>query len=111
MPISEHASGTQTAVINTEHYLASADTTDGAFQFVVDMAAMVDGDELELRLKEAALGTPTPARQGHLWGFAHDQADDLFISPAALLLHGWSFTLKQTAGTGRSFPWSVRKVA
>lgn len=39
------------------------------------------------------------------------QSDAAWVSPSLILLHGWDVTLKQTAGTGRVFPWSIRKVA
>jgi hypothetical protein len=112
MPISEHASGTQAATVGTEHTLntTSPDTTDGAYQLVVDLSAMALGDKVELRIKEKALSAGTQ-RQAVVFTFANAQTDALFISPAVLLLHGWDMTLKQTAGTGRSFPWSIRKVA
>lgn len=114
MAISEHTSGSQTASIGTEHILngTTPETTDGVFQFVVDINAMAAGDALELRLKEKCRSGDTqrtifssyfvgaPSAEGALW-----------VSPSFLLLHGWDFTIKQTAGTGRAFPWSIRKVA
>jgi len=111
MPVAEHASGTQTATIGTEHFLGTdPDTSDGAFQFVVNMVNLADGDELELRVYEAALSTDSTSDLVKAWYFAHVQVEDLFVSPAFLLLHRWRFSLKQTAGTGRSFKWSIRKV-
>jgi len=112
MAVSEHASGTQTATIGTEHFLGTdPEATDGAFQFVVDKTNMVNGDELEIRVYEAALSTDGASPQVHVWSFAHAQDDDLFMSPAVILLHRWRFSIKQTVGTGRAFKWSIRKVA
>lgn len=114
MAISEHTSGSQTATINTEHTLngTSPETTDGIYQLVVDLNAMALGDILELRIKEKARSGDT---QRTVWTavISHDQHADseLFMSPSLILLHGWDMTLKQTAGTGRAFPWSIRKVA
>lgn len=114
MAISEHTSGSQTAVINTEHTLngTSPETTDGVFQFVVDVNAMAAGDVLELRLKEKCRSADTQRTiiAAHLIGAASAE-EALWMSPTLILLHGWDFTLKQTAGTGRAFPWSIRKVA
>ena len=114
MAIAEHASGTQTATINTEHTLngTTPETTDGIYQFFVDLDAMVLGDILELRIKEKAISGGTQ-RTGLTAILAHDPSTDsnLWVSPSLILLHGWDFTLKQTAGTGRAFPWSIRKVS
>lgn len=114
MPISEHTSGSQTASIGTEHVLngTTPETTDGVFQFVVDVAAMAAGDVLELRLKEKCRtgDTQRVVFNANFLGAQSAEAA-LYMSPSVVLLHGWDFTLKQTAGTGRAFPWSIRKVA
>lgn len=112
MAISEHTSGSQTAVISTEHVLngTSPETTDGVFQVVVDLNNMVAGDILELRIKEKARSGDTQ-RLAWYATYAHAQAQPLAVSPTLILLHGWDVTLKQVAGTGRAYPWSIRKVA
>ena len=106
----EHVAGSQTAVISTEHVLntTTPETTDGAFQLVVDVANMVNGDTLTLRIKEKARSGDT---QRTLWtaSYRNAQARPLTASPPIILLHGWDMTLEQTAGTGRAFPWSIRK--
>jgi hypothetical protein len=112
MAVTEHASGTQTATIATEHFLGTdPDSTDGAFQFVVDLSNMANADDLEIRVYEAALSSDVASQQVHMWPIKDAQADDLFISPALVLLHRWRFSIKQVAGTGRSFKWSIRRVA
>lgn len=112
MAISEHATGSQTAVISTEHTLNSTtpETTDGVFQVFVDVANMVAGDILELRIKEKCR-TGDTIRQILVATLAGVQSDPLWVSPSLILMNGWDVTLKQTAGTGRAFPWSIRKVA
>lgn len=112
MAISEHATGSQTATINTEHTLntTTPETTDGVFQVFVDVANMVAGDVLELRIKEKAR-TGDTQRQVLVATLAGAQSDPLWVSPSLILMNGWDVTLKQTAGTGRAFPWSIRKVA
>lgn len=112
MSISEHATGSQTAVISTEHTLngTTPETTDGIFQVFVDVANMVAGDILELRIKEKAR-TGDTQRQVLVATLAGAQSDPLWVSPSLILMNGWDVTLKQTAGTGRAFPWSIRKVA
>lgn len=114
MAITEHEAGSQTATITTEHTLntTSPETTDGVFQFFVDLDAMAVGDVLELRVKEKCRSGDTQ-RTVFTSVVSNDQGADsaLWASPSLVLLHGWAFTLKQTAGTGRAFPWSIRKVA
>ena len=112
MAISEHATGSQTATISTEHTLnsTSPETTDGVYQLFIDVANMVAGDVLEIRIKEKCR-TGDTIRQLLLSTLAGAQSDPLWASPAFVLLNGWDMTIKQTAGTGRAFPWSIRKIA
>jgi hypothetical protein len=113
MAISEHATGSQTATIGTEHILtANPETADGIYQVFIDIDAMAAGDQTEIRVKEKARTGDTqrtiftavlsqdPSTDGNLW-----------VSPALVLMNGWDVTLKQTAGTGRAYPWSIRKIA
>lgn len=110
---SQPYSGTQTAVIGTEHVLntTTPETTAGIYQFFVDISAMLGGDTLELRVKEKAIGAGGTQRTVFTAPIANVPSADenMWVSPALLLMHGWDFTLKQTAGVGRAFPWSIRK--
>ena len=112
MAISEHATGSQTATINTEHTLngTTPETTDGVYQLFIDCAAMAAGDITEIRIKEKARSADTQ-RQILVATLAGAQSDPLWVSPSFVLMNGWDMTLKQTAGTGRAYPWSIRKVA
>ena len=112
MAISEHATGSQTATISTEHTLnsTSPETTDGVYQLFIDLANMVAGDVLEIRIKEKCR-TGDTIRQLLLATLAGAQSDPRWASPSFVLMNGWDMTIKQTAGTGRAFPWSIRKVA
>lgn len=112
MAISEHATGSQTATISTEHTLNSTtpETTDGVFQLFIDTANMVAADVLEIRIKEKCR-TGDTIRQVLLSTLAGAQSDPLWVSPSLILMNGWDMTIKQTAGTGRAFPWSIRKIA
>lgn len=112
MAIAEHASGTTSALsIGTETFLGTdPEATDGIFQFVVDVSNLALADKLEIRLYEVALSGDTTSLQIQMWPLQHAQIDKLFMSPSLILLHRWRFSLKQTAGTGRTFKWSIRKV-
>jgi hypothetical protein len=106
MPTVEN-SGTQTATIGTEHTLATISTAKTLVLYV-DASAMVNGDRLELRAKTKILngGTTRVAQKGV---YQHAQpADDLIKFSVPIMSDQEAvFTLKQTAGTGRNFPWKV----
>jgi len=99
------SSGTQTATINTEHTLATL-TTNGTFVLEVDTSAMVSGDVLELRAygKTLTAGTERTRYTATYVGVQSDALKDSLPIPSDI---STKFTLKQTAGTGRAFPWKV----
>lgn len=103
-------SGTQTATISTEHTLnaTSPETTDCIMQFFLDVANMAQDDDLEIRVKEKVISSGT--QRLVFFATLADAQAEAFVTPPLQLLHGWDVTIKQTAGTGRSFPWSIRKV-
>ena len=111
MAVTAHASGTQTATISTEHFLSSPNVA-GTFVLVVDANAMAAGDVLELRVYQMVL-TGGTARVAYFARFMDAQpADDLIkisvpVSNDLAEANALRFSLKQTAGTGRSFPWKV----
>lgn len=114
MAISEAYTGSQTATITTEHVLntSTPETTDGVYQVFIDVSAMVAGDTTEIRIKEKATSGGTQRTLFCATLFHAQGADSaLWVSPSLVLLHGWDVTLKQTVGTGRTYPWSIRKVA
>ncbi len=108
MAWSEEEDGSQTAVIDTEHTLGTdPQTTDGTFQLYVDVNAHADGDVTIFRFYEAARSAGTE-RGMVLDSIADAQVNDLWISIPVIIIHDGHFTLEQTDGTGRVFPWSIR---
>lgn len=99
------ATGTQTATLGTEHTLATI-ATAGTYQLQVDTAALANGETLTLRasLKVTAGGT---ARLAFEATYRHAQGEPVKLSVPVPSLHSVAFTLTQTGGTGRSFPWEV----
>lgn len=97
--------GTQTASISTEHTLSTR-TSARTYVLLVDLSNLAVGDTVEIRAKVKVL-TGSTARQAYVETFTGDQVDDVFISIPIPTAHSCAFTLKQTAGTGRSFDWSV----
>jgi len=100
------ASGTQTATIGTEHVLDSP-TTNATYVYEVDTVNMANGDLLELRVYDMVDGTNY--RQIWKGTYQHVQINPGKQSPFVTITTQGKFTLKQTAGTGRSYPWIVRR--
>jgi len=110
MAIAEHESGSQTATIGTEHTLGTDnDATDGSFQHCVDLINMVRGDEVEIRIYGKTRAADTIG-QVHIFKRKHAQTNKVFKAPWIGEIHARRFTLKQTVGTGRAFPWSVLRI-
>lgn len=111
MSVTAAGSGTQSASISTEHTLLDVNTA-GVYTLHVDAINMASGDTLELRVYQMVLtsGTRRVAYFKTFYG-AQSADDEIKISvPIANELTdsgSLRFTLKQTAGTGRSYPWKV----
>lgn len=111
MALTTTASGTQSASVSTEHTLTTL-TGGKTYTLHVDANALSHGsgtaDEVELRIKTAVLsgGTERVAYYATFIG-----AQDIPIKnsvPVPIPSAGTgTVTLKQTTGTGRSFPWAV----
>jgi hypothetical protein len=118
MGVTAFASGTQTAQIGTEHFLADVNQA-GVYTMHVDTINMANGDVLdvlELRIYQMALTGGTP-RVVYFTSYVGAQpADDLIkisvpISNELTDSQSLRFSLKQTAGTGRAYPWKILKHA
>lgn len=114
MAITEHASGTRTAGTPPEGSFTAlgttADTTDGVFQFFIDCNNLARGDTIEIQVLEKAISSGT-ARLVFEATLSNVQDEPIWVSPALVLMHGWTLQMKQLAGTARSFDWSQRKIA
>lgn len=97
--------GSQTAVISTEHTLATI-TTSGSFVLGVDANNMALGDKLTLRVKLKVRSTGT-TRLAYEASYANVQAEPVILSIPVASTNEIVFTLEQTAGTGRAFPWEI----
>ena len=84
-------------------------TTDGMYQFFLDLNAMAAGDQFEIKLYEAAASGGTQ-RLIETWIVDGAQATPIWVSPMLLLTNAWDFTLKRISGSDRSILWSIRRV-
>jgi hypothetical protein len=105
MALARESSGTQTATIGTEHSLATP-TTAKTRVLVVNLTNLAAGDILELRIKSKVLAAGSEVL-GRLATVVGPVTELRYESPPVATVDGATFTLKQTAGTGRSFEWSV----
>lgn len=97
--------GTQVASVSTEHTLSTR-TAARTYVLLVDLSNLAAGDTVEIRAKLKVL-SGSSVRQAYVETFTGEQVDDVFVSIPIPTAHSCSFTLKQTAGTGRSFDWGV----
>ena len=110
MALTETQSGSQAATITTSHTLGTEETVDGYYQLVVDVSVMAAGDILELtgELKVKTAGT---ARVCSMAVFRDVQTEAATFSVPIPNIYGLTFKLKQTAGTGRTYDWSILRAA
>lgn len=111
-------SGTQTAVVGTEHTLA--DTAVAAtYQLKVSLLNMVAGDVVELRLYLMVLAGGTAGAEcayysGPIVGAPSVNNRVIVSDPISTALADSGAiraTLKQTKGTARTFKWALDKFA
>ena len=106
MTVSVVDSNSQTAVISTEHTLATV-TDAGVYVLAVDMANLAAGDIVELRIYGKAR-TGDTERLLHRASYGPlPLVSPLVESIPIMSPHHYKATLKQIAGTGRAFPWAV----
>lgn len=115
MAVTAQGSGTQTATIGTEHTLLDV-AIAGTFTLHVDTINMAAGDILELRIYQIVL-TGGTRRVAYFSSYIGVQPTDNMIKLSVPISNELTdagsirFTLKQTTGTGRAYPWKVLKYA
>lgn len=122
MAVTAYASGTLTAVVGTETTFGNAGTpyltgtsdvaSAGTFTLHVDLFNMAAGDVVELRIYQMVLTAGT-RRVAYQQSFAGAQLTDNMVQISVPISNELTdtaslrFTLKQTAGTARTFAWKV----
>lgn len=111
MTVTAKGSGTQTAVIGTEHTLLDVATV-GTYTFHTDLFPMALGDMVELRIYQMVL-TGGTRRVAYMVRYMDVQPTDDMIKLSVPISNELTdagalrFTLKQISGVGRTFPWKV----
>lgn len=100
------SSGTQAATLSTEHTLATI-TDPGTYQLKVDLSPLVAADVVELRIYSKVLSSGTERLQHKATYGPTPLAAPIVVSIPDVSPHHFKATLKQVAGTGRSFEWAV----
>lgn len=115
MAVTAFGSGTQSATVTTEHFLSSVNEA-GTYTLHVDLVNMVAGDYVELRVYQMVL-TGGTQRVAYIEIFQGVQPADGLIAVSVPIsneltdTNSLRFSLKQTLGTSRNFPWKVLKHA
>lgn len=115
MAISEAFAGSA-SISTTEYDLPSASTslsaqtTDGIYQVLLDLNALTATEEYRLRIYEKVRSTSTQRVVQEVI-ISGAQTEPVYVTPALLLLHGWTVSLKKNQGTDRTIEWSIRSVA
>ena len=102
------ASGSQTAVLTTEHTLATI-TDAGTYVLLVDTVNMALEDKLTLRAKVKIKSDGT-TRLAYEANYEHKQTEFGKISIPVPSIHELIFTLEQNGGTGRVYVWEIIKL-
>lgn len=108
MAVAVESTGTQTAVVGTLHTLA-APTTAKTRVLVVDLSAMLAGDVVEIGLQRKVLSAGA-VLTWLLPVFAGPVGQPVLMTIPLPSPFGATFTLKQTAGAARAFPFSVETI-
>jgi hypothetical protein len=115
MAVTAHASDTTTPTVGVENFLSSPNVA-GTFTLHIDTVNMVAGDILEVRIYQMIL-TGGTSRIAYVAKFEGAQpVNDLIkisvpISNELTDTNALRFSINQTFGTQRAFPWKVLKYA
>jgi hypothetical protein len=112
MTWTEDLVGTQAATLGTEHVLVSP-TTNGTYDYSVDLSNLAPGEMVELRAYKKVKSTGGTLLQ--VWKGTFDyygaQSNKVAEMPPLVAPYGCKFTLLQlNVGTGRNFDWAVNRI-
>ncbi len=109
------AVGSQSATLTTEHTLSGAAITgEKTLVCTVNLKNLVNGETVELRayakVETADAAPPTAVLLVYSATYQHAQGTPVRVSIPIRSAYSAAFTLKQTGGTGRAFPFRIDSV-
>lgn len=114
MAITEAYAGT--ATISTTEYSLPANSTslatvtdDGVFQLMLDLNALTNSDDFELKMYEKCLSSSSKRLFSYTY-LRGTYAEPIMVFPCVILMHGWDMTLRRLNGSDRSILWSIRQL-
>lgn len=113
MSVVAFASGTVTPTVGQEVYLANPNFS-GTYTFHIDLSNMASGDTVELRIYSTILSGGTP-KCTYYQSFSDAPSSNNIVQISVPVSNDLNdanslrFSVKQTAGTSRSFAWKVLK--
>lgn len=108
-----YASGSQAATVTTEHFLSSPNVA-GTFVLNLDLSVLQAGDAVRIRVYKIIV-TGGSTKLVYDETLTYDQATlvpgfvSVPIGNALTDTNSLRFSLTQTLGTSRTFPWSVEQ--
>lgn len=106
MPSSVQNGTTSALSIGSETTLGSAETSNRDLILALDLNNLANGDVLEVRIYTKVLSGGTE-RVAYSRRYKNVQMTKIVYSVPVPADISYKATLKQTAGTGRTFPWSI----
>lgn len=101
-------SGTQTSVIGTEHTLTTQ-TNNKFYTAYIDLTNMTSTDTVEIRVSVIVKAAGSHVLY-YLGTYSGAQSNPLvYIAPLPSDI-SWRLTLKQTAGSARTYDWRIYEV-
>lgn len=111
MAVTAFATGTTTPVVGTENFLSSPNVA-GVYTFHIDTVNMVAGDVLQVRIYQIII-TGGTTRVAYIASYYGAQPTDDIIKISVPIgndltdTNSLRFSINQTFGTARAFPWKV----
>lgn len=111
MAVTAFATGTTTPTVGVENFLSSPNVA-GVYTFHIDTVNMVAGDVLQVRIYQIIL-TGGTTRVAYIANYQGAQPTDDVIKISVPIgndltdTNSLRFSINQTFGTARAFPWKV----
>jgi hypothetical protein len=107
----QYATGLTTPVVGGENFLSSPNAA-GTYILIIDTVNMVAGDILEIRIYKMTVTGGTTRVVYIMTYYGAQPTDDLIKTSVPVGndltdVNAVRFSIKQTFGTARNFPWTV----